>query len=395
MESRRHSLHHKGSVTVSSVSNLDNGAIGFAERVMTVLRQGRFVSTYKYAVLLGLIDLVLEQTTKQGLPPTSVTTRQLAEKLIEIYWPHTSPFANNHEPAVLQQNAGAPGAQAALINLIAAFRTQSNAGPLAPYFTAKYSAPAKYVSLLNKVEWKLIEMPLPKLQRIGNSLRPFIYTIHWDDSVKQGEVSAYQRGEASQFDNRIIFNGNSAEYLVRLNGLLRPLIQQEWSVKVAQLNDMEESRLQNFLFGANRAAAASLCDPLAEIQHGRCFYCDGKLAASANKKPEVDHFIPWARYPDDSISNYVVAHGKCNRDKRDFLAANQHVSNWVGRLSNESLMGDISTLAQQRHWECDAAANLGVASAIYRHLQPEVELWKIGKNFEAVNGEVISRLFVS
>ena len=71
----------------------DRGAIAFAEKLLTVLAEGRFTATYKYAVLLGLMDLGLEHSSRTGAAPTSVTTRQLAEKVLELYWPHTIPWA--------------------------------------------------------------------------------------------------------------------------------------------------------------------------------------------------------------------------------------------------------------------------------------------------------------
>ena len=61
-------------------------------------------------------------------------------------------------------------------------------------------APEQYTRLVRLVEWKLIKMPLPRLQTMGQSQQPFIYEIHWDHSVEQREVTVYQRGEASGFD---------------------------------------------------------------------------------------------------------------------------------------------------------------------------------------------------
>ena len=69
-------------------------AIGFAEKVLELLDEGRYTATYKYAVLLALIDLCLEGTQASGAPPEMVTTRQLADKIVELYWPHTVPFAS-------------------------------------------------------------------------------------------------------------------------------------------------------------------------------------------------------------------------------------------------------------------------------------------------------------
>ncbi len=57
-----------------------------------MLDEGRYTATYKYAVLLALMDLCLERTQAAGTPPDTVTTPELAEKIVEIYWPHTAPF---------------------------------------------------------------------------------------------------------------------------------------------------------------------------------------------------------------------------------------------------------------------------------------------------------------
>lgn len=375
-------------------AHIDNDAIAFAERALTLVDQGRFTATYKYAVLLGLMDLVLEQSSKAGRPPSMVTTRQLAEKIIEIYWPHTNPFiVSKNNNRVLLQNQGKDGSQAEIINLITKFRSNKTIGEWAPYFSTKFSDASGFKKLVDKVEWKLIEMPLPKLQRIGSHMREFIYTINWNDEIAYKEVASYQKGEESDFDNRIILRPHVGEYLVRLNSLLRPLIQREWSAKVAQLNALEEAKLQSFLFDTVRAGAAALCEDLAELQNGRCFYCNEKLGSTQNIKPEVDHFIPWARYPNDSVTNYVVAHSKCNKDKRDYLAANDHVTNWLNHLEgSNSKMSDLEIIAKKHKWDLGVHTR-GVVSAIYQHLQPEVELWKLGKEFEVINKELMSALF--
>lgn len=370
----------------------ENHAISFAERTLTLLDQGSFTSTYKYAVLLALMDAVLERTSKTGAPPEIITTRQLAEKVIEIYWPHTNQFPLNKNSAeLLKQNTNG---QAEIISLIQNFRSNKIAGENAPLFSARHADAGGYKRLVDKVEWKLIELPLPRLQRIGRNMREFIYTIHWNESITQCIVSSYQRGATSDFDNRILLQPNVGEYLVRLNSLLRPLIQREWSRLVADINQLEEARLQRFLFNTTRAGAAALCNPLSELQNHYCFYCHEKIGNTENTKPEVDHFIPWARYPNDSLTNYVVAHSKCNRDKRDHLAANSHVENWVERISGtNSRMDDLAKIASEYQWDLGEHVSFGVAAAIYQHLQPEVELWKIGREFETADRKKIIHIF--
>ena len=160
------------------------------------------------------------------------------------------------------------------------------------------------------------------------------------------------------------------------------------------INDLKEAKLQDFLFDASRAGAAKLCQPLCELQNNYCFYCYEKIGNSEKTKPEVDHFIPWARYPNDSIANYVIAHNKCNNAKRDHLAANEHVGQWVSRLvGKKPVLADLATIADKYKWELGEQNSLGVAAAIYQHIQPEVELWKVGDEFELADKVMLRRVF--
>lgn len=50
---------------------------------------------------------------------------------------------------------------------------------------------------------------------------------------------------------------------------------------------------------------------------------------------EVDHFIPWSRYPSDLGHNFVLARRGCNQSKGAMLAAEDHLERWV--IRNQSL----------------------------------------------------------
>ena len=116
-----------------------------------------------------------------------------------------------------------------------------------------------------------------------------------------------------------------AEYLLQLNGLLRPLIHRHWCAMVALLNTLEDSRLEEFLFGAERVPTVKVRAGLWEIQGTRCFYCDRRVVDPG--KGHVDHFIPWARYPDNGIESLVVADVTCNAKlwlrRKKFVAVDQ------------------------------------------------------------------------
>src|SRR5207237_3043604 len=170
------------------------------------------------------MDLCLENTSGPGSPPDTLTSRQLAEKVTEIYWPHTLPFGSPRTSTVLKQ---ATGGQAEILSYIDQFRSLLQDGSV-PLIKARVSNTAAYLKLLNQIEWKLIEVPLPRLQTIGISVDSFIYQINWDQNIPFRDVIRYQRG-VGEFDNRILLKPRVGEFFVRLNGLLRPLIQRRWA----------------------------------------------------------------------------------------------------------------------------------------------------------------------
>ncbi len=369
--------------------NLD--AIGLAEYVMALLDQGSFTATYKYAVLLALIDLCLEQTSKTGQPPSMVTTAQLAVKVIDIYWPHTAPFKKKSS-AVLFQNTGTNRSQAEIVRKIEEFRTKQ--GGLSNLSTAKRENAAGYLRLVKNVEWKLIQMPLPRLQLFGKQLRPYLYSINWDKEVKLQEVRAYQNGNESDFDNRIQFKSGVAKNLIKLNNLLRPLIHRQWTIKVSQINKLPESRLETFLFGATRIGTDRIRPVLEEFQSHRCFYCEDRIGSASKRKPEVDHFIPWSRYPENGLANLVVAHNSCNNHKRDFLADASHVKKWLLRLDkNQAKFQQFEMLSQDTQWDMRDVETAGIAAAIYLNLAKTAELWHLGDEFRSVDRAIIENVF--
>ncbi|MFH1807586.1 MAG: HNH endonuclease domain-containing protein, partial [Pseudomonadota bacterium] len=244
--------------------------------------------------------------------------------------------------------------------------------------------------LLDHIEWTLILMPLPRVQVVGAQQRQVLYRIGWGLEIERSKrlVSDYQRGRPSSFDNRILLLEGVGRSLVQLGGLLRPLIHREWIHMVAQINKLEESRLESFLFGADRVSTARLRAGLIDLQGGRCFYCADALKSSV----EVDHFIPWARYPDNSVQNLVAAHTRCNGSKSDHLAASGHVAAWGARLvQGSALASDLHQLAHDVSWESHRERSLGVARGIYLRLPDGTLLWQGVDAFVPLQADAIRR----
>ena len=226
-------------------------AAAFSERIIQLLDQGRFTATYKFAVLLGLMDVCLQHTSAGGAAPSSVSTRDLAERVLELYWPHTVPFSAEKGDVgrVLAQNNNG---QAEIVSTIARFRERFARDRSVPLGAARRVAPDRYERLIDRIEWKLIEMPLQRLQVVGEGQTEFLYRVGagWGDDARRRDI------EAGLVDRRIHFVDGAGEHLVQLAGVLRPLIERQWVSMVAGYNrDITgELVLQEFLFGADRVS---------------------------------------------------------------------------------------------------------------------------------------------
>ncbi len=108
--------------------------------------------------------------------------------------------------------------------------------------------------------------------------------------------------------------------------------------------------------------------------HG-CFYCADRI----DDRWEVDHFIPWSRYPDNGIDNLVASHKSCNNKKRDFLAAAEHVERWRARSLGRG--ADLAEIARRASWEQSPERTVSVARAIYQKLPDDTLLWRLEDEF--------------
>lgn len=350
----------------------DTDAIAFGEKVLALLDQGAFTATYKYAVLLALIDVCLSSADAHGRPPRLVEPRDLAARVVELYWPQARPYGTvGDEAVVLRQNSSG---QAEVITLIRRFKAR--AGQEATLYRARLADPAGYDRLVAGVAWKLVEMPLPRLQRFGTG-EPFLYDIGWDPNVKRAEYLKRPQ------DFTLGLRPGVGDHLVRLAGLLRPLVQQQWAERVVAWNraDVPElatrADLDSFLFGASRADLAPVRRELRRLQNWHCMYCEAELHGQV----DVDHFLPWARYPDDGVHNLVAAHPGCNRKKRDTLAAAPHVEAWSGRFRYPDVRAHLERVAADRRWPAHAERTLSVGRAVYLRLPADARLWLADDEF--------------
>jgi len=356
--------------------------VHFLEKVQRLLAEGDFSATYKFAVLLGLVELAVETSTPGTGYRDTFTTHELARRVLAIYWPQVREIAPSAggKTVVLKQNSGR---QANIVSVLADL--SGRAGPV-PIEALRSLRPVEYDECVRLVEWKLIEMPLPRLQQLRSGSGSFIYTIGWEvgDVTPRGGhlkkvVGAYQRGRPSDFDNTIRMLPGVTAALARLHGLVRQLVEARWLLEVRKFNRefLRDPDLDTHLFGAERLDLGRVRGPLREQQSGRCFYCGSTMRDAA-----VDHFLPWARYPDDRIENLVVAHARCNGSKSQHLASVVHLDHWLERFDPTSTArAELRDIAARVAWPEGGSATLAIAGHVYAQYPADAGLWHAVKEF--------------
>jgi hypothetical protein len=142
--------------------------VEFLQNLQRLFEEGDFTATYKYALLIALAELAVEQGDNTGAP-LEIEMSQLAEKFAELYWPQTVPYSSGAPgsvPSILSQN---PGEQAAIVNRLLGLRS-NNAASLA---AARQSG--EWRRTLAPIASVIRNMPVRYLQNVAGARVPFLY----------------------------------------------------------------------------------------------------------------------------------------------------------------------------------------------------------------------------
>jgi 5-methylcytosine-specific restriction endonuclease McrA len=345
----------------------DKSMIAFGSKILGLLDEASFSTTYKFAVLLALIDRVSEGVSARGRAPGSLRTSSVAERVFELYWPQTAPFERGESAVRLSQSGRG---EAAIVRRLSVLREKHSIVASAPAVRVKQLP--EYPKLLSDVEFTVANMPLPRLQR---PYPPFIYEIDWDEKTLRKTYFSK--------DRKIQLLPGAGANLVRLGPLLRPLLEQKWMLTIGRFNmgALDESRLHRFLFQPQRVRPKKLLVGLTALQNGKCFYCRKPMA-----KGHIDHFIPWSHSMDEGIDNLVLACHPCNLSKSAHRPAAAHVKAWSARLKPRR-QKQLASLAAQHGWEKDIGRTVGLARSSYLALPNGTRLWRSTHRFSEIADE--------
>jgi hypothetical protein len=352
---------------------------GIAERLLQVIDEGRRVASYKLALLMALMDALAEGCDPTGAAPATLHTRTIARHVVRIYLPQVREYlGGDGRRRRLSQITGSRNATA--LTAILRLHLQTGGAGIRPDELAS-ALPHEFERCLDEVERTFARYPILRLQVLGRAAQPFLYDVDWTESVT---LAALHRPGGGL----LRFRPGAADALLRLTPLLRPLVELHWTRMVAALNgiDLEEEHLRDHLFGAvRRGFPDELRAGLVELQGGTCFYCTAPL----HRRVEIDHFIPWSRWPNDAVENLVAA-DRCNSAKHTHLAAAVHVGRWVQRLGESS--GDLARLARRARWTSEPVRTLALARTAYAHLPAGTPLWVAPDRFRVEPLEAVRRI---
>jgi hypothetical protein len=348
-------------------------ALAFAQKLLSLLETGSFTTSYKYALLLAIVDETLEQTGVQGDVPESLHGRRLGRRVLELYWPQARPYFEPEPGANSipedRRSLRQASVKGDVVSEIEQIHQELDVKPRERLEAVRRRAPGAIGRLERRVIWRVMRHPIPRLQVFGGQkagrLDPFLYEVAWDDAI------SLARANDESYDDRLRLAPGAARHLVALAGVVRPVVEREWLRYVARRNHLPESDLEEYLFGSERRALRRLLPRLSELQEDRCFYC-----GDAGTTWEIDHFIPWARWPDDRLDNLVAAHRGCNNSKRAAFAAVRHLARWFERFVPGTQEHEALTeLAEELDWPRDPRRTSGAASVLYRQQPTGTMLW--------------------
>jgi hypothetical protein len=335
--------------------------VKFLLRVQRLLAEGSFVATYKHALLLSIADICIEKGDDSG-DRLWITSGELAEKFIAYYWRQSVPYHPlGRSGAILKQNTGR---QAAVISSIIKAR-EAYGGSLPRLKTNS----AAWRKLTREVAETIRVMPLWKLQTIGRGRIEFLY----NHDPREGRNILLKEGVCFCF--RLFY------------GLIHELVCGAWLRFVRSVAENRQllgdsTDLSDFMFGSSRAPLDVYKPVLIEYQDGRCFYCLRPL----RDKTDVDHFIPWSRYPVDLGHNFVLAHGSCNTQKSDRLAAVEHLERWCDRNKRHGQY--LVSAFQERNIVHDEHTSWQITGWAYSQAQAAGSLvWLHGNELVALSPE--------
>ena len=320
--------------------------LAFLTKIEELLARGKFTSTYKFALLIALTNIAVENGNDTN-DTLEIEVDEIARQYLALYWSMARPYPRVN--AILNQTTNTER-RATIITMLEeeARHAQSSYQRLRVHRTPHDAL----VGEARKTLAKDVLRCLQTVETTGADDQQFLY--EYPPMVDEHGLRS-----------RITLKPGTAACLRRLRGVIIAMVQARWALFVRENNEQlsVDRELESFLFGATRSAVSLYAARFYDLQEGRCFYSGDKLVGP--ERGEVDHFIPWARYPFDSPFNLVLASRQVNNKMRDDLKPPEWRERWLRR--NEDCVAALIAPAPNGFGaeEADRTVVRSVAAWIY------------------------------
>ena len=334
--------------------------LALAQKCFALIDSAKKSGTYKYATILALLNVIERSVDNHGQPTQKVMVSAVGREVMRLYWNQAVPFKG--KTPLIQ----AP--QSDIVNKIVQYRIAQNLQlPRATLDQARHKDPNGFKNLERDIIKTVADMPIQRLQKFGEGNKSreelFLYHRSWKENLPKKQIDTAH----------LILKPGVGDGLLLLSPLLRTQIENQWTGYVSDLNKLDASALNDYLFGFMRSAVATFAKYLMPLQGGKCFYC----GTGINKgSVHVDHVIPWSISHDDGLDNLVATCKECNSNKSSLLLGLLHLKNWSRRLvvgSPENLA--ISKLAAKHKLHRDLNLTHNHARSAYRLAPPGTSVW--------------------
>lgn len=316
-------------------------------QVEMILKHGDKSSTYKFALLKGLIDYIIEHPTeesKNGFHHIPVI--HLAKAFLRYYWPlwkENIPQTNNNRIRMIKffeefeedfrgLNEGYQlNSPQSVLNIVERLQTARD-------------LPTVYAKLIQDIRTKMVDQPLRKVRKVRGGMAQLFTVYHKDFSlINTDDDKVFDRGRrnivtySSQVDDwlelekeeplHVLIPHRVYEELSELRFWVDSIITKHWAEQCQDY--VEESR---FKFGAFFSILDQGYGGRIDLSPYKDLYQDMGVndfyTGESIDEIEIDHFLPWSRLPVNKFWNLVPTNKKINQEKSDkLIQLNDYIRN--------------------------------------------------------------------
>ncbi|QDV04946.1 hypothetical protein Poly30_04410 [Planctomycetes bacterium Poly30] len=150
-------------MTAKTTNRSDSGGdelTRFGMAMIQLIDEASTNSSYKYALLVALMDAASENVGRGGLERGSVTSRQLAVHVLELYWPQARPWSQRTGSPPERLKAIATSGRSIVDHIVLAIADLPGRVTAA---AMREWRPQRWAKLLDETEKILIRYPIAHL----------------------------------------------------------------------------------------------------------------------------------------------------------------------------------------------------------------------------------------